>query len=122
MPERFLQFVNLSALKRSNLGGELFQRRANQGQSCQEMSMAIPLHNLARDGRHLQPQVSADTLLHRRRHRGVGTHGPGDHAHPHCFHCRFQPLPVPVELVPPQGQLQPEGQRLSVNPVGAAHH
>ena len=114
--------MDFGALHSPDFGGEFFQRGRHQRGGGNEMGVAVALHHLVGNGGHLQPQALADPFLNVRRDGGVGAYGAGDLAHAHRFPRRRHPFPLAAQLVPPEGQLEPEGDGLGVHAVGASHH
>src|SRR5690606_2907337 len=61
--------------------------------------VAVPLQNLRRHGRRLQPQPCAHHLLHPRVDGRVRPHRPGNFADPHVFHRPLPAFAVPLDFL-----------------------
>ena len=119
--ERLLGFANFGLLQRANLGGELFQRGADERERGHELRVPVALDDLRGSVFDAQPEVRADDLLQRRGNGGVRAHGAADGADGDSVARARQPFAVAAHFVHPHRQLQAERRRLGVHAVGAAH-
>ena len=123
-PERLHELADLGVLEVADLGREALQRAAGDRDRGQERGVPVALDDLgARPGRRARPSVGEDLGLEVRVEVAVGA----DRARRSCpsptsSTAAAEAPPVAVELEGPAGELEPEGGRLGVDRVGAAHH
>ena len=86
------------------------------------MGVAIALHDLARNRGGLETEPGAGVFLDGRRDGGVGADGAGDLAIVDLLGRCVQVLDALPDIVDPNCQLEPEGDRFRVDSVGAAGH
>src|SRR5688572_13505754 len=73
--ETFLDFQNLGALKRANLGGKFFQRCRENRERAQVLGVAVALQNLRGSSRGLEAQTFANQILDLRVDVGIRADG-----------------------------------------------
>ena len=121
-PERLEGLPHLGALQVPNLGRDPFQGAAQDGKRADQLRVPIAAHHLGR--RRIGPQ--AESLAHESldldAHVGVAADGAGDLADADLLAGACQASLVARDLGIPAGRLEPEGDRLGMDPVAASHH
>ena len=97
----------------------LAPRRAS---AVEHLRVAVPLHDLRRDGRRLEAQAAAHGLLDLGREVREGPDGARQLADGGRLARPFHALSAPNGLRVPVSELQAEGHRLGVDAVGAPDH
>jgi len=102
----------------ADLQGQAFEGSPVEGESTEGFGVSVPLDDLGRDRIGPEPQELADPGLKLGGAVGVGPHGAGDLAHGALFARAEEPLPIAAKLGVEIQQLQAEGSRLRMNPMG----
>src|SRR5215207_3240926 len=84
--------------------------------------MPITLDDLRGGQSNSQPECLADLLLQLRGNVRVGANRAGDLAHCDVLACDFQPPPMAPQFVVPNSQLETQGGRFGMHPMGTANH
>ncbi len=84
--------------------------------------MAVALHDLIGDGVRREPQLGANVLFHFRPLMCERAHRTGELADGDLPPNVRQPLPVPAGFFVPNGQLEAERNRFTMNAVRPANH
>ena len=119
--ERLLHLGDLRAREVPDLERELVERRRDDRERGQQLGVPVALEDLRRRRRRLEAEPLARAALELGIGRCVRSDRAGELADPHPLERPRDPLPVPVELERPAGELQPERRRLGVHAVRAAH-
>ncbi len=115
--EGLLDLPDLGSREMSDLGGEALQRRGCHGQRSQQLGVTVPLDDLRRRLRRLQPEAIARDALDLGIGRRVGADDPGELADAKPFDGGGKTFPPAIELEGPHGELEPERGRLGVHAV-----
>ena len=118
--ERLLGLTHLGLLERPDFRGELFERGADEGESCDELCVPVTLDHLGRCRLDPEAQPLADDLFELGWDRCMGTDRAADGANGDCIPSGLQALTVASHLSDPDGELEPERRRLRVDPVRAS--
>ena len=89
--------------------------------AVKQLGVPVALEDLRRRRRRLEAEPLTRAALELGIGRGVRSDRAGELADAHPVERPRDPLPVPVELECPAGELQPERRRLGVHAVRAAH-
>ncbi len=122
LPPRKVLFrlANLSTLQVADFKRDLLTQRGGKCKRRDESGVAVPLDNLRADRRRREAQPRADFFLRLGPDVGKGSNRSGDLAHTQSFSSSLQPHLIAAGLFVPDGQLQPEGDRLRVHSVRPA--
>ena len=105
LPERLFRLKHLGALEVADLGGELLEAGGDEGQRRYVLGVAVTVNDLRGDGLRQKAEAAADVGLDLRRDCGVGAHGAADLAHGDRLLGLGEAVRLPLQLVPPGGEL-----------------
>ena len=121
LAERLLDLPHLGPGEVADLDGEPLERRADQSDRRKQLGMPVPLQDLRRARRRLEPQALAGDVLDLRVDRRVLADRARELADAQALERVLDPHAVPLERERPSRELQPERRRLGVDPVRPAH-
>ena len=101
---------------------EALEHGAEQRERGHERGVPVAREHLRRHRGNGELEPRADVLLDLGRHARVGADGAGDLPDGDLRRRRREAGPRAAHLVDEVGELDAEGERLRVDPVGAAHH
>ncbi len=114
------RLAHFGALQMADFERDFFEARRQRGQRGDEMRMAVALDHLRRHRRGRQTQPRADLLFDLGADMRERAHGARDLAHAQIFRRRFETLQIAPGFLVPDGELQPERDRLGMNAMRAA--
>jgi hypothetical protein len=119
--ERLLDLAHLRPGEMADLGREALERGRDERECREQLRMPVALEDLRRARRRLDAEPLARDPLDLGVHSGVLPDGPRQLADPESLDRPSDALAVPVDRERPAGELEPEGHRLGVHAVRAAH-
>ncbi len=120
--ERLLELEHLGLLEVADLGRELVQAGAEQGQRRDDLGVPVALQDLGRYPGGGEAQFVQRGHFHPRVEVDVGSDRARDAADTDRLQGPPQPLLVALHLLVPDENFDAEGDRLGVDAVGPAHH
>ena len=119
--ERLLELEDLAPLEMPDLDGELLERRGDEGQRGDDFGVAVALQDLGRDRGGLEAELRRASHLDPGVEVDVGPDRARDPADADDLEGPVDPVEVALDLLVPDEELEPEGDRLGVDAVGPAH-
>src|SRR6185312_2722156 len=113
-------FSYLGALQVTDLERDLLETRRQSRERRHELRMPVALDNLRRDRRGLEAKARANLLLHVGTDMRESPDGAGDFPNTKILRRSLEPLLVAPGFGVPDGQLQPERDRLGMDAVRAS--
>ena len=120
LAEELLCLADLGALEMANLGGDLVQRGAEDGERRDVGGVAIALDDLRGDGDGGEAEFGADGFLVLRLEMAECADGAGELADAEVFGGGVEAGEVALHLGVPEEELEAEGGGFGVDSVGAA--
>src|SRR5690348_2967537 len=105
-----------------NLGREFIERRCEQRQRVDNLSMAVALNDLRRHWRGAQTKLPADVLFEIRRNIGMRSDSARYFADPDVFSRILQPPSMAPQFVVPDRQLEAKCNRFGMHAMRTADH
>ena len=118
--EELLDLADLGALEMANLGGDLVERRAEDGERRDVGRVAVALNDLRGDGDGGEAEFFADGFLMLGLEVAECADGAGELADAQVFGGGVEAGEVALHLGVPEEELEAEGGGLGVDAVGAA--
>ena len=118
--ERLLDLAHFRAREVSDLEREAIERRREHGEGGEDLRVAIALEDLRRAGGRVESKRLARDPLHLRCRGRIRPHRTRELPDAHAGERVVEPSAVALELECPAQELEPEGRRLGVHPVGTA--
>src|SRR6476661_7692484 len=115
--ERFFRFANFRSLQVADFKRDLFERGGNSGQRSDVMGVQIAREDLRGNRCGLQAKPCADLLLRLRSDVRKGPNSARYFAHTKLFRRFGETRAMALDLIPPDGEFQTEGNGLGVNSV-----
>ena len=119
--ERLGGLAHLAALQMADLGREAIERAAEDRQRRQQLGVAVAPDHLRGDVLAAEAELGEREILDARIDVAVGADGARELADGDAFERTLDALAAAAQVVPPAEQLEPEGRRLGVHAVRAAH-